>query len=184
MFLAQQATTAAVVEATGIAESELLHDRHANQSLEHGPRGFVYIDNIGLTGKDLEEVGRLVGCVSRVLCSRGLLTHELCLATRCCDVLGIELDGERLRTRAISAKYEKLRLSLQWVLEQRRVSGQVLERVMGHVTYISLVRRPLLSAFASFFTSSSRRITANQPSSGQWSCRTQTLFQCDATLGK
>ena len=37
--------------------------------------------------------------------------------------MGIELDGEMLRTRAASAEYEKLRLALHWVLEQRRVSG-------------------------------------------------------------
>ena len=40
-----------------------------------------------------------------------------------------------------------MRLALRWVLEQRRVSGQKLERVMGHVTYITLVRRSLSSAF-------------------------------------
>ena len=39
---------------------------------------------------------------------------------------------------------EKLRLALQWILD-----GQMLERVMGHASSISLVRRPLLSAFAS-----------------------------------
>ena len=126
--LAQQATTAAVVEGTGIAESELLHDRQVNLSLEHGARAFVYIDNIGLIGKDREEVDR--GRFSE-LCSRGLLTQELCLASRCSDILGTELDGERLRTRAASAEYEDLRLALHWVLEQRRVSGQKLERNMG-----------------------------------------------------
>ena len=50
VHLAQQASTAAVVEASGIAESELLNDRQVNLSLEHGARAFVYIDNIGLVG--------------------------------------------------------------------------------------------------------------------------------------
>ena len=53
---------------------------------------------------------------------RALFARPADLASQC-DILGIEL-GERLRTRA-SAKYEKLRLALHWVLEQRRVSGQV-----------------------------------------------------------
>ena len=99
-----------------------------------------------------------MGRISHELCSRGLLTHELCLASRCCDILGIELDGERLRTRAASAKCEKLYLALQWVLEERRVSGQKLDRVMGHVTYISLVRRPLSSAFYKEFFSYYRKL--------------------------
>ena len=55
---------------------------------------------------------------------------------------------KRLRTRAASTKYEKLRLTLQWILRKKRGSGQMLERVMAHVTCVSLVRRPLLSAFA------------------------------------
>ena len=71
------------------------------------------IDNIGLIGKDREEVDSVMGRISHELCSRGLLTHELCLATRCCDILELKLDGERLvRTRAASALYEKLRLAL------------------------------------------------------------------------
>ena len=41
VYLAQQATTAAVVEATGIAESELFHDRQVNLSLEHGAWAFL-----------------------------------------------------------------------------------------------------------------------------------------------
>ena len=120
-------------------------------SLEHEAWASVNIDILGLIGKDREEVDRVMGRISHELCSRGLLTPELCLASRCCDILGVELDGERLRTRAASTKYEKLRLALHWVLEQRRVSGQKLERVMGHVTYTSLVRRPLSSAFAAVY---------------------------------
>ena len=40
VYLAQQATSVAVVEATGIAESELFHDRQVNLRLEHGPGAF------------------------------------------------------------------------------------------------------------------------------------------------
>ena len=137
------------VEAIGITESELLHDRQLDLSLEYGPRGFVHIDNIGLIGKDGGEVDVLMGRICRELRSQGLLIHELCRATRCCDILGIDVD--RLRTLVASTKYEKLRLTLQWILGKKRVSGQMLERVMGHVTYISLVRRPLLSAFAAVY---------------------------------
>ena len=114
VYLAQQATTAAPVEATGIAENELLYDRQVNLCLEHGPGLLVFFDNVGLVGKHRGEVDHV-----NELCSRGMLTNELCLASRC-DILGIELDGERLRTRAASAKYEEVGLALHWVLEQRR----------------------------------------------------------------
>ena len=50
---------------------------------------------------------------------RGLQTRGICVAARCCDILGVELDGETLRARAASGKYEKLRLTLQWNLEKR-----------------------------------------------------------------
>ena len=81
-----------------MAENELLHNRQG-LGLVHGPRGFVCIDNIGLIGKDREEVNLLMEKICRELCSQGLLTHELCLPSRCCDILGVdELDGGRLRT--------------------------------------------------------------------------------------
>ena len=50
---------------------------------------------------------------------RGLLTRGICVAARCCDILGVESDGERLRARAASGTYQKLRLTLQRILEKR-----------------------------------------------------------------
>ena len=44
---------------------------------------------------------------------RGLETRGISVAARCCDRLGVELDGETLRARAASGKCEKLRLRLQ-----------------------------------------------------------------------
>ena len=64
-------------KATGIEESELLHDRQVNLTLEHGMRALVFIHNIGLVGKDREEVDQVMGRLSHELCSRGLLTPEL-----------------------------------------------------------------------------------------------------------
>ena len=53
----------------GMAENELLHNRQG-LSLVHGPRGFVYIDNIRLIGKDRWEVNLLMEKICRELCSR------------------------------------------------------------------------------------------------------------------
>ena len=76
VYLAQQATMAAVVEASVSQRASFL------------PRGFVYIDNIGLIGKDSGEVDMLLGRICHELHARGLLTHELCRAARCFDILG------------------------------------------------------------------------------------------------
>ena len=107
-----------------------------------------------------------MGFISHELCSRGLLTHELCLASRCCDILGIELDGGRLRTRAASAKNEKLRLALHRVLEQRRVSGQKLERYF-------------LSAFAAVYKF--QQAHHNEPTFLWTSCRAELKHFLNAT---
>ena len=85
--------------------------------------------------------------------------------------LGVELDGETLRGRAASGKYEKLRLTLQWILEKRYVSGGMLERVLGHVTCILLVRRPLLSAFATVYKF--QQAHYNEPAFLLASCRAE-----------
>ena len=105
VYLAQQATTAAVVEATGIAGSELFHDRQVNLSLGHRP----WVLFISTTSGSLARTARkLIGswvAISHELCLRGLLTHELCLASRCCD-LGIEVDGEKT---AHSGSFDEIR---------------------------------------------------------------------------
>ena len=104
-----------------MAENELLHDRQ-DLSLVHGPRGLVLIDNIGLIGKDREEVNLLMEKICRELCSLGLLTHELCLPSRCCDILGGSTNWmeKGCELAAASGTYEKLRLALQWALGGRR----------------------------------------------------------------
>ena len=131
VYLTQQAKTAMVVEATSIAESELLHDRQVNLSVWNTGPGLLSVSTTsGPLLWDREEVDQVMGRISHELCSRGLLTLELCLASRCRDFLGIDLDGEKLRTRAASAQHEELRLALHWVLEHRWVSGQKLERVV------------------------------------------------------
>ena len=131
VYLTQQAKTAMVVEATSIAESELLLDRQVNLSVWNTGPGLLSVSTTwGPLLWDREEVDQVMGRISHEICSRGLLTLELCLASRCRDFLGIDLDGERLCPRAASAQHEELRLALHWVLEHQWVSGQKLERVV------------------------------------------------------
>ena len=142
--LAQQATTAPVVK---LECQKTSCSTIARTSASCTGRGALStLTTSGSFGKDRGEVNLLMEKICRELCSRGLLAHELCLASRCCDILGGSTNWmeKGCELAAALGTYEKLRLALQWILD-----GQMLERVMGHVSSISLVRRPLLSAFAS-----------------------------------
>ena len=66
----------------------------------------------------------------------------------------------------------QLRLSTR---QQRRVSGQRLERVVGHVTYISLVRRPLFIRVCGGVQIPAGALQRANLLEGQWPGRTRTL---------
>ena len=88
--------------------------------------------------------------ICREVSSPGLLMHELCLASRCCDILGGRRTGWRKAAHSHCIGYiREIATGAARILDGRRVSAQMLERVMGHVTRTTLVRRPLFSASSS-----------------------------------
>ena len=106
-----------------------------------GVRGvrFASLDLVAVFLRLIMRASRLEPSDARTLPRNTMLRH-----------LGVNW-MEKCCVRAASSKDGKLSLTLQWFLERRRVWGQLLERIMGHVTYISLVSRRLLSAFASVY---------------------------------
>ena len=49
------------------------------------------------------------------------------------------------RTRVTTKRYCRIRVALRWLLGRKRTTGQVLEVIMGHLTYASMVYRPALA---------------------------------------
>ena len=66
------------------------------------------------------------------------------------QALGFVL-GEKGEVRPIEVKREKLRLTLHWLSTRPRVSGKVVERVIGHCIHMFTLRREMLSMFRSVY---------------------------------
>ena len=148
VFFAQDVATEMVRRSGAFTSADEIRDGYADTLLNRD-RFFCYVDNIGVLGKDAAAVDVALNAIKDVLLQNGLLTHDHVTATTCQDILGIELDGKMHRTRVTTKRYCRIRAVLRWLLGRKRTTGQVLEVIMGHLTYASMVYRPALAIFFS-----------------------------------
>ena len=147
VYFAQQVALQNVSHVDGFSLEDSLQDDIPDRCISDRLRFFVYIDNIGVIGKNADEVNDRMRRIKEMLERCGLKTHDHEVAALQQDVLGVTLDGSKRVTRASSVRYCRVRCLLRWLLAKRYVSGELLEIVLGHLTYIALVNRPFLSCF-------------------------------------
>lgn len=116
-----------------------------------GVRHYVYVDNVGVLGVVRPEVAAALDGACRELDSAGLSTHEREESAREMEMLGVELDGTRQRSRLTSSRYWKLDSGLSALLRRRKVSGRMLEAIVGQCTFAALLVRQSLSVFHSCY---------------------------------
>ena len=109
------------------------------------PIHYMYVDNLGVIGTDAKKVQDSKDAAALHLDSYGLTTHEHTDACKQFDSLGISLNGEKLLASMSNARLWKVDALLQWALQRKTLSGDQLEIIVGHITFIFLLRRPLLS---------------------------------------
>ena len=85
--------------------------------------------------------------------SRGLKMHELEITEGEIEALGVPLDATRRHTRLSSKRFWRLRQGIRGLLRRRRVSGQAVEIMVGHCTFVGLIRRESLSCFSAVYSS-------------------------------
>lgn len=69
----------------------------------------------------------------------------------CAEVLGWLIDGDGGKLRPTPRRLGRTRLSLQWMLRRGRASPADIERLAGHMTFISLARRERSSVLSSVY---------------------------------
>jgi hypothetical protein len=122
VFFAQDASCTRATESGAVDSSQILSDSGPDKLLSDRTRYFIYIDNIGIIGKDKTKVNETLYSIQSSLESVGLLTHDVVEACHEQDILGVSMDGLRLRTRASTARYCRVRHVLRWLLRQRKIS--------------------------------------------------------------
>ncbi|CAE6957111.1 CACNA1H, partial [Symbiodinium sp. CCMP2456] len=119
-----------------------LGQKDANSEVRH----YVYVDNLGVVSPHEAVVRGALEELDLEFTSRGLLLHPGEVNSEV-TALGIELDGSALCARISSKRFHKVRQAIKGLLRRRKVSGRVLEVIVGHATFCSLLCRPLLSVF-------------------------------------
>ncbi|NCF89963.1 MAG: hypothetical protein GWQ05_03245, partial [Verrucomicrobiaceae bacterium] len=106
----------------------------------------LYVDNVLVEGHDAEEVGRMGKRATELLENAGYATHDFSEACPTMSTLGVEQDGLRQTVHLSSTRYWRLWWSIEVLLKNRKpITSTQMERLLGHFTFIALLRRELLS---------------------------------------
>ena len=145
-----QAIHERAVEACGLPASARLSDGVPCPPLTAYPH-FQYVDNFCVFGPDREGVEIRLNSVCAELEARGLPLHKREIASERATILGWELDAQRHRVRPQPERVWRVRLAIRELLRLGFARAVDLERVLGHICFISLIRREVLSIFKSSY---------------------------------
>ena len=127
-----------------VGDHALVQDRRPG--IVKGPlvlAGAAYVDNFGICGTNPTEVDRALDRVSTRLFDLGFTVHELETASTCTAFIGLETSDGLIRVKR--ARLWKLRRAIECVLSRDCCSGALLEVLLGHATWLMLLRRESLS---------------------------------------
>ena len=140
LFFCQEMVRQTMVDA-GIAQRRLVEDRRVFPDLRLGPAAAAYVDNVCVFGVcDANKINEVSAKVVELLNDRGLECPELTPALRGEVFTGILFDESGV-LRPERKRVWKLRLALEHLLDRGRCSGRQLRQIVGHYTWLALLRR-------------------------------------------
>ena len=77
----------------------------------------------------------------------GLTLHEVSVGKHGGEAIGVALDGLKHRTTNTIKRFGRIQEAFCDLLDLKRISGWILETVVGHCTYFGLVNRDVLTVF-------------------------------------
>ena len=120
---------------------------------EDGALYSLYVDNLLVEGHSPEEVTGLMRKAKRAWERAGLVCHGDVEAVSEIEGLGGYLSGSPPVSRTAPRRREKVRQALTFLLERRKeATSRELERLIGHLTFVSLERREILSCFRAVYS--------------------------------
>ena len=154
-----------LVQRAGEAEDKLITDRHPISRVD-ADANVIYADNLLTFSVTPGVTAEVIDRVSATLTASGMVVHEVEREALTTEALGwLFEDGHKIRpTRR---RVRRCRLAVRAVVARGRVSGRVLEKLVGHLTFVSLLRREsmaILSAVYAFIRAHYREETVLWPS--------------------
>ena len=147
-----QAVHESRLEVSGVSDSQRVQDRRPAPDLSDGiTRVATYVDNHLCMGINAKSITKLEGIIREDLTDNNLPCHDFIDETNVCDFVGLHLDGARHETRVSWKRVWRLRLGIAHALSMPQLSGKEVEILVGHCTWIGLLRRESLSIFSSVY---------------------------------
>ena len=111
-----------------------------------------YVDNFAALALEPERANSWMRSVRKRLMQLGLPVHDVEEATSDIRLFGWQIDGIRGKVAPTRERGWRLRYALLEVCRRGRASGREIEKLVGHATFIALLRREILSVFASVYS--------------------------------
>ena len=124
---------------------------------------FVYVDNLDILSSRLGVVDSALQSATWMFDAAGLYTHERELQSSEATALGCLLDGRRAITRMTPERYWRVRKGLEFAFKCRRLPGSVWQVILGHLTFVALLRRDTLSIFSSVYAFIEKNLHSAEP---------------------
>ncbi|CAK0843037.1 unnamed protein product [Prorocentrum cordatum] len=115
------------------------------------PAALLCIDNFASLRAVKEAVQVDGDSMERQLRGRGLATHDVSGPQVDVDLLGFHFDGGKGAIHIAPKRFWRLVLSLDYILTHPLLTGAELERLIGHLTYVLLLRREMLSLLSASY---------------------------------
>lgn len=97
-------------------------------------RHYVYVDNLGIVSPHAGIVKSALEELGPGFDERGLILHPGELRHEDIQALGVFIKGDLMASRIAPARHGKLKQGITGVLKRRKISGRLLEVVLGHIT--------------------------------------------------
>ena len=148
----------------------------------------VYVDNFLYTSDDKEKSCDAFDKVKAECVRRGLPTHEEERGVRRFNALGWAFDGKERMLRPTPRRVWRLVIALRYILQHPYLSSKQLEVIIGHFTFLALIRRPMFSIMRSVYAfvkkdfARPRRLWPSIERELRWMASLAPLLVCDLSL--
>ena len=151
MFIAQRVHQHQSMLAAGLTMDRVLVDGRPSPSIAEDVAIIPYADNLNIVGCDQDKVQATKHIIVKHMESLGFRIHEEQEAMVQAESLGFFIDGRFGKVYPKPNKLQKVRKVLNWLAQRPRVSGKMLERIIGHCIHFCMLRRELLSVFRAVY---------------------------------
>lgn len=155
LYFAQLANENLMRKVPRLLKSEVVSDRGMPMVFKADGgdmvRHYVYVDNLGIISPHEAIVGEALEQLSPCFDERGLILHPGELQHEDIRALGCSMRGDIMATRITPERFIRLRQAVGALMRRRKISGRILEVVLGHITFCCLCNRQLLCIFNTIY---------------------------------